>query len=226
MSDVIRSDYNGDELLEARMPDAPWPLVCSWIAGARKAHAERADVPEPDALSVATVDKSGHPSVRTVLLRHVAPEGLGFYTNLESRKGSDLRRDPHVAAALTWPTLFQSIRVTGVAKQLPAHTVSEYFSSRPWGSRISAWASAQSRPVEDRSVLERAEQEYAERWPDTGLPDDVPVPPFWGGFLIRCDEVEFWAGRRSRLHDRLVYVRESAGDLNTVGAWRLERRQP
>lgn len=226
VNDVIRTEYDGHGLDESVMPDAPWSTVQTWVEEARAAHADRPDVIEPDALSVATADATGQPHVRTVLLRHLSPEGPGFYTNLDSRKGRDLAENPAVAATLTWPTLFRAIRFVGRIEALPREVVTDYFQSRPWGSRVGAWASRQSEPVGSRADLEAAYDACAERWPDRGRPDDVPLPDGWGGYRVRCVEVEFWGGRRSRLHDRLSYTRAQPGSLAESGAWRLTRLQP
>ncbi|WP_018158166.1 pyridoxamine 5'-phosphate oxidase [Demetria terragena] len=226
MNEVIRSEYDGHGLDEGAMPSAPWPAIQDWVNHARAAHDERPDVPEPDALSVATADASGRPHVRTVLLRYLAADGVGFYTNLESRKGRDLAENAAVAASLTWPTLYRAIRFAGRIERLPHETTMAYFQSRPWGSRIGAWASRQSQPVASRAELEAAYATVAERWPDCGHADDVPLPDFWGGYRIVCDEVEFWGGRRSRLHDRLLYERVGEGDLDRAGAWTCQRLQP
>lgn len=226
VSEVIRTEYDGHGLEESVMPQAPWPTVLSWVEEARAAHVSRPDVIEPDALSVATADARARPHVRTVLLRYLAPDGIGFYTNLDSRKGRDLAANPAVAATLTWPTMFRSIRFVGRIQSLSRETATDYFQGRPWGSRVGAWASQQSQPVDSRKDLETAYEECAARWPDHGRPDDVPLPDGWGGYRIVCDEVEFWGGRRSRLHDRLSYTRDEPGDLDEGAAWRLTRLQP
>lgn len=226
MTDLsARTDYDGDGIDEASLPAAPWSVIEQWVADAQARQAVQGDVPEPDAFSVATV-ADGQPHVRTVLMRHLTPAGPGFYTNLESRKGLDLQSNSAIAAALTWPAMYRAIRFAGQAELMPAAVVTEYFESRPWESRVGAWASRQSQPLESREALEATYATYAERWPDTGAADAVPVPPYWGGYRIQCDEVELWGGRRNRLHDRLVYVRAGEGDLATEGAWRIERRQP
>jgi len=174
-------------------------------------------------MSLATVDAAGRPDVRAVLMRFFDPAGPGFVTNLESAKGIQIAGSPAVAAALVWAAMFRAIRFRGTARELGRGEVERYFGERPWGSRISAWASRQSQVIEGRSGLEEAFERYAARWPDGGGPTDVPVPDFWGGYRITCDEVEFWAGRSNRLHDRLAFVRLGEGALDDAGAWRLER---
>lgn len=226
MQPIKRWDYAGEGLDERDLPGAPLALVEQWVQDAVDRQAAEGDVPEPDAISVATADAEGQPHVRTVLMRHLGADGPGFYTNFTSRKGQDLQQNPRVAAALTWPPMFRAIRFVGVAHKMPAERSTAYFRSRPYGSRIGAWASQQSQPVADRARLEAAVASYEQRWPDTGSAEDVPLPDFWGGYVVRCDEVEFWAGRRSRLHDRLVFVRVGEGDLADPAAWSVERRQP
>lgn len=228
MSEITRWDYDGEGLEEGEVTAAPWPIIAEWVRRAREAAAddEHPGVQEPDAISVATVNADGAPSVRTVLMRYLTPAGPGFYTNLESRKGTDLVANPQIAATLTWPGLYRAIRFTGRAEQLPSDVVTEYFASRPWGSRISAWTSQQSRPVSGRGALEAAQQEYANRYPDRGRADDVPVPPFWGGYLIHVEEVEFWVGQHSRLHDRVSFTRTGEGALDDPAVWTTRRLQP
>jgi len=226
MSDALRREYSGEGLSESALAANPWDQARQWVDDAVYRSVERDDVPEPLSLVVATVDPAGCPDVRTVLMRFFDPAGPGFVTNLASAKGSQISGNPRVAAALVWAGMYRAIRFRGSAHLLDRSEVGRYFSERPWGSRISAWASRQSQPVAGRSVLEEAFDRYAARWPDLGGPADVPVPDFWGGYRITCDEVEFWAGRRNRLHDRLVFVRAGSGGLDDAGAWRCERRQP
>jgi pyridoxamine 5'-phosphate oxidase len=226
MNDALRREYPGQGLTESALATTPWEQARRWVDDAVYRAAERDDVPEPMAMSVATVDAAGRPDVRTVLMRFFDPAGPGFVANLESAKGVQIAGNPWVAAALVWPALYRAIRFRGMAHQLGRGEIERYFGERPWGSRISAWASRQSQVIEGRSGLEEAFQRYAARWPDQGGPTDVPVPAFWGGYRITCDEVEFWAGRTNRLHDRLVFIRVGDGGLDDASAWRMERRQP
>ncbi|WP_307858239.1 pyridoxamine 5'-phosphate oxidase [Cellulomonas fulva] len=224
--DVEHWEYAGEGLDERELPAAPLTIVRDWVAAARARQAAAGDVPEPTAMSVATVDAAGAPDVRTVLLRFLDERGPGFVTDLRSAKSTAIARTGRLAAALTWPAMHRAIRFRGTAVPLPRDEVTAYFVGRPWGSRVSAWASHQSQPVADRAALVAAYAAAAARFPDTGSPDDVPVPDAWGGWRVTCDEVELWAGRRDRLHDRLVYVRVAPGDLGEPSAWRVERRQP
>jgi pyridoxamine 5'-phosphate oxidase len=226
MSVVDRVEYEGEGLTEAELAPTPWQQARRWVDEAYERARLVRDVPEPSALSVATVDTQGHPDVRTVLMRFFDPAGPGFVTNLESTKGRQLSENPAIAASLTWPAMYRAIRFRGTAMSLSREEVTGYFQSRPWGSRISAWASEQSRVIEGRAGLEQAYARRAEQFPDRGSPDDVPVPDFWGGYRVVADEVEFWGGRRNRLHDRLVFVRAGEGTLDDAVAWRVERRQP
>ncbi len=238
MSTVQRVDYTGDGLSEADLAPTPWEQARLWVDEADARGRDGDDVPEPRALSVATVDASGAPNVRTVLMRFFDERGPGFVTSRQSTKGLELAQNPHLAAALTWPAMFRSIRFRGVAEPLDDAEVQEYWSSRPWGSRISAWASRQSEPASGRDQLEADVERYAAQFPDHGREDDVPVPEFWGGYRVRCLEVEFWAGRRNRLHDRLVFTAVGAGGgaaaqdvavrprLDDAAAWTVSRLQP
>lgn len=223
---LTRTEYEGEGLSETDLAPTPWVQARAWVDQALARAEDHDDVPEPLAMSVATVDSQGRPNVRTVLMRFFDERGPGFVTNLESTKGDEIRANDAVAASLTWPALYRSIRFRGRAVLLGRDEVAAYFTGRPWGSRVGAWASQQSRPIASRAALEEAFREWAERYPDRGGADDVPVPDTWGGWRIVCDEVEFWAGRRSRLHDRLVYTRAGVGPLDELPAWRVHRRQP
>lgn len=226
MSDALRREYHGEGLIESELAADPWEQARGWVDDAVYRSVERDDVPEPLAMSLATVDRAGRPDIRTVLLRFFDPAGPGFVSNLESAKGVQIAGNPAVAASLVWPAMYRAIRFRGTAIQLGRQEVERYFGERPWGSRIGAWASHQSRVIEGRSGLEEAYQRYAAKWPDRAGATDVPVPDSWGGYRITCDEVEFWAGRTNRLHDRLVFLRVGDGRLDETSAWRVERRQP
>ena len=220
------AEYEGEGLAEADLASTPWRQARQWVDEALARAEERDDVPEPLAMAVATVDDEGRPNVRPVLMRFFDERGPGFVTNLDSVKGVEITATGGIAASLTWPAMYRSIRFRGRAEMLGRDEVGQYFGQRPWGSRIGAWASQQSRPIESRAQLETAFARYAAEFPDQGRPDDVPVPDSWGGWRLVCDEVEFWAGRRSRLHDRLVFTRVGEGTLDDEDAWTLSRRQP
>jgi len=222
----VRSEYLGEGLSEADLAPTPLQQVRAWVADAQARQAERGDVVEPTALSVATVDADGHANVRTVLMRFLDGRGPGFVTGLGSTKSREIVATGSVAASLTWPAMYRAVRFRGRAAPVGRDEIAAYFASRPWGSRISAWASDQSQPVADRATLVTASERYAALYPDTGSADDVPVPDGWGGWRIVCHEVELWAGRRDRLHDRLVFTRVADGDLDAAGAWTVHRRQP
>ncbi|QIM21809.1 pyridoxamine 5'-phosphate oxidase [Phycicoccus sp. HDW14] len=224
--DPHRVDYTGDGISEADLLETPYASVRAWVDDAVRRSETEADVFEPLALSVASADPEGRPNVRTVLMRFLDERGPGFVTDLTSTKGRELTVNAHVAAALTWPAMYRAIRFRGRAVQLDEDEVRSYWVSRPWASRISAWASQQSQPVGSRADLEAAYAARAAEFPDHGSDDDVPVPDAWGGFRILCDEVELWAGRRNRLHDRLVHTRTGEGDLGDAGSWEVSRRQP
>ena len=221
-----RTDYDGEGLSEDQLLPTPLAQARAWFDAAEARAVRAGDVPEPSAASVATVDGEGVPNVRTVLLRVLDRRGAGFYTARTSAKGRELAGHPVAAVALTWPSMFRAVRFRGRVEELGRDEVGAYFRSRPWGSRISAWTSRQSEAVGSRADLEAHYARLAQRWPDTGSQDDVPVPQFWGGYLVVPDEVEFWAGRRNRLHDRLVFTRVGAGGLDDASAWRVSRRQP
>lgn len=232
-----RIDYRLASLSEADLlptPQAPtpWAMVRRWLDDALAASSDPATaaaLPEPLAMVVSTADAGGAPRSRTVLLREATPSGFTFFTNHASAKGRDIAANPRVGLLFGWYPLQRQLIVRGVAERVPEQVTRDYFASRPWGSRIGAWASRQSEPVPDRAALEARVAELAARWPDRGRPDDVPVPEHWGGYLVRPVEVELWQGRPSRLHDRLVFLPVRETDVPAMddgGGWRVQRRQP
>jgi len=168
-----------------------------------------------NAMTLATVDGEGRPSTRTVLLKSVDERGFVFFTNYDSRKGRELAANPNAALTFFWPELERQVCVAGTVSKLPAAESEAYFKSRPRGSRIGAWASNQSEAVPDRAVLEAKWRELEKKFPH-----DVPLPPNWGGFILKPERIEFWQGRPSRLHDRFSYARQADG------SWKIERLAP
>jgi pyridoxamine 5'-phosphate oxidase len=166
-------------------------------------------------VALATADAAGRPSVRMVLLRGADERGFVFHTNYSSRKARELAANPHAALCFHWPSLEEQIRVEGRIEVLPAAESDAYFASRPRGSQLGAWASEQSAVLPSRETLEHQYREVERRF--QGSP--VPRPPFWGGFRLVPERIEFWFGRPDRLHDRLRYTREA-------GEWRIERLYP
>jgi pyridoxamine 5'-phosphate oxidase len=198
------------ELRQADMAPDPMTQFGRWYT-----EAEAAGVLDPDAMVVATADRHGNPNARVVLLRGADERGFRFYTNFESAKGRELAERPRAALVLHWREQGRQVRATGTVTRLDDAQSSEYWVNRPRASRLSAWASRQSEPIADRATLETAAAAVADRFDD----DDVPRPPFWGGYLVTPDTVEFWQHRDDRLHDRVRYTR--AGDR-----WAQARLQP
>jgi pyridoxamine 5'-phosphate oxidase len=209
----LREEYGRGGLRESDLEREPLAMFTRWFDQARAAGLD-----EPNAVVVATADDAGRPSVRTVLLKGVDADGFRFFTNLASRKAAELATNPACSLLFPWHPLQRQVRVEGTAVPLPRVEVAAYFFSRPRGSQLGAWASAQSRPVAGRGALEAAYDEVAARFPGR-----VPVPEDWGGFRVRPEVVEFWQGRPSRMHDRLIYRRtEGPGG----GAWEIVRLAP
>ena len=192
------------------LPD-PLAQFARWLEEARAGGLEL-----PEAMTLATADGSGRPSARTVLLKGVDEEGFRFFTNTESRKARELAENPQAALVFHWPLEpRRQVTVTGTVEPLATEETDAYFRTRPLGSRLGAWASRQSTVVPDRGTLERA---FAEA--EAAYAEDPPLPPWWGGYLLRPDRLELWQNRPNRLHDRFRYTREAGG------AWTLERLAP
>ncbi len=225
----MRTDYRRGALDADALGDDPLAALATWIEAAAEAGAE-----EPNAMALATVSAEGVPSVRFVLCKGVTPAGadddgtndgtrdgggrgaVRFFTNYESRKAADLDATGVAAATFWWDRLERQVRLEGSVARLDAAASDAYFASRPRGSRVGAWASPQGREVEDREALERLAAEAEARFEGT---DEVPRPPFWGGYVLTPTYVEFWQGRSSRLHDRIAYAWEAGG-------WRTSRLAP
>ena len=209
-----RIDYHGDHLREDRVPAEPFALFDRWLDDAFAAK-ERGVLPEPTAVVIATVGADGRPSSRTVLLKGVTDGGFVIFTNYDSRKGSELAGNPHTALLFGWYPLQRQVRIEGVAEQLPAADSDAYFASRPRGSQLGAWASAQSSVVASQEALQESYQAAEQRFDG----QDVPRPERWGGYRIVPETIEFWQGQPSRMHDRLLYRRHGAD-------WTISRLAP
>ncbi len=168
-----------------------------------------------NAMTLATADKNGKPSTRTVLLKSVDERGFIFFTNYDSRKGRELAENPNAALTFFWSDLERQVCVAGSVTKLPVAESEAYFKSRPRGSQLAAWASNQSEIVPNRATLEAKWREL-----EVKFPAEIPLPPNWGGFILRPERIEFWQGRPSRLHDRFNYAKQSDG------SWKIERLSP
>ena len=189
------------------LPDAdpgldPIQLFGQWFAAARKA-----GILLPEAMTLATASADGAPSARMVLLKGFDERGFEFYTNLGSRKADELTANPRAALCFHWGVLQRQVRIEGDVTQLSRKASAAYFRTRPRGSQVGAWASRQSQPLEDREMLARRVREIEKRFEG----GEVPLPDFWGGYMLEPQRIEFWQGRADRLHDRLLFQREGDG---------------
>lgn len=205
----LRTDYGRSELSTDTVASDPIRQFATWFR-----EAVEAGVPEPNAMTLCTASASGMPSGRIVLLKDVTRDGFTFFTNYQSRKGRELDENPRASLVFWWKELERQVRIEGDVQRLGTEASDAYFSVRPRGSRIGAWASPQSSVIESREVLKARAREVEERFNG-----DVPRPDFWGGFLLEPQRVEFWQGRPNRLHDRIRY------SLNEAD-WKIERLAP
>ena len=207
----IRKDYALKRLDETDVDADPFNQFHAWL---REALA--AEVPEPTAMTLATVDDEGSPSARIMLLKALYARGFVFYTNLESRKAREIAGNPRVALLFPWADMERQVRIEGAVERMGTAQALKYFLMRPRASQLAAWASAQSRPLSSRALLE---DEFARLKHKFGE-GRIPLPSFWGGYRVVPDAFEFWQGRPNRLHDRFSYT------LADDGQWRIERLAP
>jgi len=213
MSDLaeLRKDYSLAGLSKKDLARDPFRQFDRWYQ-----EAEAARLPEPNAMVLATVARDGRPSLRTVLIKDVDGRGFVFYTNYESRKGRELDGNPRATLLFPWLELERQVIIEGTVTRVPREESEAYFQSRPRAHQLAAWASPQSTLIATRAELEQAMKAVEVRYADRA----VPLPPFWGGYRLTPGTVEFWQGRRSRLHDRLRYRRGQDGE------WIRERLSP
>ena len=208
---ALRQDYAQRGLRRADLASDPVAQFNAWLA-----EAQAQQIIEPNAMTLATVDAAGQPWSRTVLLKICDARGLTFFTNYEGAKGRQLAVNPQAALTFWWGALERQVNITGTVEKTSAGESETYFHSRPASSQIGAWASAQSEVVADRAQLEAQFSAAREKHGET----EIPLPPHWGGYRLAPQTIEFWQGRRSRLHDRLRYTRQPDG------GWKIERLAP
>ena len=220
----LRQDYQLQSLDRNDVDENPFVQFSKWFDEALKS-----EILEPNAMTLATVSAEGKPSARIVLLKGIhTPKGIKeepgfvFYTNYDSHKGKDMAANPHVALCFNWLDLQRQIRMEGVVKKIDPSVSDDYFNTRPKASRIGALASPQSQIVPNRAFLEENFNNLLEKYADTpeGINEGVPRPENWGGYIVKPTLIEFWQGRRSRLHDRICYIKQENG------TWKIERLAP
>jgi pyridoxamine 5'-phosphate oxidase len=206
----LRRDYRSRPLRRTDLDSDPVTQFDRWFREATDAQALDAN-----AMSIATVDAAGQPSLRTVLLKYYDGRGFVFYTNLGSRKAHEIEANPKVALLFFWPEVHRQVKVRGTATRTTAAESLGYFMRRPRDSQLGAWVSNQSQPISSRALLEQKFTEMKQKF----AAGEVPLPSFWGGYRVSPDAIEFWQGQESRLHDRFLYTRREGG-------WRIERLAP
>jgi pyridoxamine 5'-phosphate oxidase len=208
---TLRRNYALETLSETDVLPDPVSQFAVWFE-----EASSSQLPEPNAMTLATATREGRSSARIVLLKGFDKQGFVFFTNYESRKGEELAENPQAALLFAWLELERQIRIEGRVEKVTPEESKIYFQSRPKGSQIGAWASPQSRVVGSREVLEKRAEALRQEFSEAKM---LPLPSFWGGFRLRPEVIEFWQGRESRLHDRIRYTRAGEG-------WKIERLAP
>jgi pyridoxamine 5'-phosphate oxidase len=203
----FRKEYTKGTLDTNVLTKNPMDLFNKWLQDAIAA-----ELPDPNAMTVATVDASGQPSQRIVLLKDVSDEGFVFYTNLGSRKAKELKHNDKISLHFPWYFLERQVRVCGIAQPLPRTTVAKYFFSRPKSSQLGAWASQQSTPISTRQLLVTQFMQVKEKF----AKGEIPLPDFWGGYLVKPSQIEFWQGGEHRLHDRFEYNKAENGEWDST----------
>ena len=206
----IRKDYKLKSLLEADVQQHPVTQFSVWWDEAVKS-----DITEVNAMTLATCNVDGKPSARIVLLKGFTNEGFVFYTNYQSSKGNHLKSNPYAALVFFWKELERQVRIEGAVEKISQAESNSYFQSRPTGSKIGAWASAQSLTVANRETIEENYLNYLNNFNT----QHIPRPPYWGGYIVKPEKIEFWQGRSSRLHDRILYTKQNE-------EWKIERLSP
>lgn len=228
------TDLLTDALIASIPPHEPLQLANEWLEEAWR----RRDQPNPNAMVLATSSRENQPSARVVLCKEIVarPGYIVFYTNYESRKGRELAENPRAAAVMHWDHLHRQVRIEGIVERAPAAESDNYFASRPWQSRVGAWASAQSQPIDSRNALKEAVAAAARRFgappPDAASSETdivIPRPPHWGGYRLWAESVELWVEGNARIHDRARWsrtlTREADGTIKP-GPWSVTRLQP
>ncbi len=213
MKDIakMREDYTLQSLSEKEVFKNPFEQFRYWFDEALKS-----EIPEPNAMTLATATPDGYPSARIVLLKGIEKDGFLFYTNYESRKAEEMKANPRVALVFNWLGLQRQIRIEGIVARTTKKQSLQYFQSRPRGSQISAWSSPQSKVIDERLLLEERIRSVEKRFEDRKT---LPLPAFWGGYKVKPVRIEFWQGRSNRLHDRIRYRKVKR-------SWIIERLAP
>lgn len=205
----LRVSYEQGELNESDITHNPLDQFNKWLQEAIKNQ-----VPEPNAMVLATVNKDGQPAARNVLLKSADENGFIFFSNKQSDKASDLKQNPNCTLLFSWISQHRQVIVKGKAEEISKEESNTYFQTRPYGSRISAWVSNQSQVIKKREELEKRVKEFMDKYPE-----NVPMPDHWGGYLVKPESIEFWQGRPSRLHDRIRFTKKA-------NSWTIERIAP